>query len=446
MPLPPLAPLGRLLRSECPATAHPLGWSLFQLGLFLLASSALLGQVLLGFALILGFRGRRPLTSDPWNWPLLAASLLMLLGAFQAYSGWLAWVGLPNWLPFFVGFWAYQAYLSSPGARRRSAQWLVAGTVPVVVTGFGQMWWGWQGPWELFSGLMRWDMLPGGSPVGRMAGLFDYANITGAWLALAWPLALACLFQPRLRWPARTTVLAIVLGILAAVYCSESRNAWGALLLALPIVSGPGSWPLLLPPLLLVLLVLSLASLPGVPLALQGPARLIVPDEIWRRLSDAKYAASRQLASTRLGQWGFCLELIRERPWLGWGAAAFSVIYPLRRGVWHGHPHNLPIELAVSFGLPVAILVVGQVLALLVIAARRGMASGPRLFDRAWWAAALVLTSLHGTDLPLYNSRINVAGWVLLAGLRCAIAAAPAPTAPADQDGPSRGAALGPAA
>ena len=94
----------------------------------------------------------------------------------------------------------------------------------------------------------------------------------------------------------------------------------------------------------------------------------------------------------------------------------------------------------------VAILVVGQVLALLVIAARRGMASGPRLFDRAWWAAALVLTSLHGTDLPLYNSRINVAGWVLLAGLRCAIAAAPAPTAPADQDGPSRGAALGPAA
>jgi hypothetical protein len=46
------------------------------------------------------------------------------------------------------------------------------------------------------------------------------------------------------------------------------------------------------------------------------------------------------------------------------------------------------------------------------------MASGA-LWDRAWWAAALVLTSLHATDMPFYDSRINVAGWVLLAGLRC---------------------------
>ena len=92
MDLPPLAPLHRLLRSERPATAHPLGWIFFQLGLFLLASSALLGEVLLALALILGFRGRRPFTADPWNWPLLAATLLMVLGAFQAYSGWLAWV------------------------------------------------------------------------------------------------------------------------------------------------------------------------------------------------------------------------------------------------------------------------------------------------------------------------------------------------------------------
>ncbi|MEB3168476.1 MAG: O-antigen ligase family protein [Synechococcaceae cyanobacterium] len=446
MALPLLAPLHRLLRSGRPTGAHPLGWILFQLGLFLLASSALLGEVPLALALLLGCRGRPPLGRDPWNWPLLAASVLMLLGAFQAYSGWLAWVGLPNWLPFFLGFWAYQAYLSSPEARRRAAQWLVAGTVPVVVTGFGQMWWGWQGPWELFSGLMRWEMLPGGSPVGRMAGLFDYANIAGAWLALAWPLALACLVQPRLRWPGRAAVLAIVVGIVVAVYCSESRNAWAALLLALPFVCGPGRWPLLLPPLLLAVLVLSLASLPGVPPTLQGPARLVVPDEIWRRLSDAKYAASRQLASTRLGQWGFCLELIRERPWLGWGAAAFSVIYPLRRGVWHGHPHNLPIELAVSFGLPVAILVVGQVLALLIGAARRGMASGPLLFDRAWWAAALLVISLHSTDLPFYDSRINVAGWVLLAGLRCAIAVAPAPTAAPGRERPSPGPGGEPAA
>jgi O-antigen ligase len=94
------------------------------------------------------------------------------------------------------------------------------------------------------------------------------------------------------------------------------------------------------------------------------------------------------------------------------------VIYPLRTaGIWHGHPHNLPIDLAVSFGVPVAVLLVGLVLWLLIRSARAGMAAGA-LFDRAWWAAALVLVALHATDIPLYDSRINVAGWVLLAGIR----------------------------
>jgi O-antigen ligase len=110
--------------------------------------------------------------------------------------------------------------------------------------------------------------------------------------------------------------------------------------------------------------------------------------------------------------------LIGERPWLGWGAAAFSLIYPLRTGHWHGHTHNLPIDLAISFGLPVAVMVIGLVGWLLLRAGRLGMLQAP-VFERAWWAAALVLVALHATDMPLYDSRINIAGWILLAGLRC---------------------------
>jgi hypothetical protein len=68
----------------------------------------------------------------------------------------------------------------------------------------------------------------------------------------------------------------------------------------------------------------------------------------------------------------------------------------------------------------VAAIVVGLVLWLLIRAARLGMAQGP-VFERAWWAAALVLVLLHGTDIPMYDSRINIAGWVLLVGLRCRI-------------------------
>ncbi|KEF42443.1 MAG: ligase [Cyanobium sp. CACIAM 14] len=413
-----LSALDDRLRAHRPADASPLGWRCFQLGMVLLASSAFLAGLALLVALILGSRGRRPLLEDRVNGVLLLTAALMVLGCFRAASNELAWLGLANWLPFFWGFWGFQPYLTSPAARRRVALALVAGTVPVILTGLGQLWWGWSGPFQLLGGLIIWHIKAGGNPPERLAGLFDYANIAGAWLALAWPLTLAALLESGLgRW-SRGIVLLIAAALVAALFLTDSRNAWGALLLAVPVVAGPASWLWLLPVLLLVLVLIGLATLPWVPHLLQDPARGLVPQAVWGRLIDLDYGGHRPLAITRLAQWQVALGLIAERPWLGWGAAAFSIIYPMRTGHWHGHPHNLPIDLAVSHGVPVAVLVVGLVLWLLLRAARLGMAGGS-LFERAWWAAALVLVALHATDMPFYDSRINVAGWVLLAGLRC---------------------------
>jgi O-antigen ligase len=294
---------------------------------------------------------------------------------------------------------------------------LVAGTVPVVLTGLGQLWWGWSGPFQALGGAIIWHLKAGGNPQGRLAGLFDYANIAGSWLALAWPFTLAALLQPGLSRAARSTTLALAAALVAALLLTDSRNAWGALVVALPLVLGAATWAWLLPLLVLALGIIAAATLPGVPEMLQDPARQLVPEAIWSRLNDLQYSGQRPLAITRLAQWQTALSLIAERPWLGWGAAAFSLIYPQRTGRWHGHPHNIPIDLAVSHGLPVALLVVGLVLVLLLRSAQRGMANGT-LFDRAWWASALVLVALHATDIPMYDSRINVAGWVLLAGLR----------------------------
>jgi hypothetical protein len=400
-----------------PPTASGVGWACFQIGLVLLASSALLGGLFLFVALILGSRGREQPLADPANGVLLAASLLMVIGAAGATSGWLAWVGLGNWLPFFWAFWGYQPYLSTAAARRRVALMLVVGTVPVVITGLGQLWWGWSGPLEALGGAIIWHLEPGGNPPGRLAGLFDYANIAGSWLALAWPFAVAARVHPALRRAARGTTLAIAAALVAALVLTDSRNAWGGLVVALPLVLGAATWAWLLPLLLVGLGIIAAATLPGVPEVLQDPSRQLVPEGIWSRLSDLQYSGQRPLAITRLAQWQTALGLISERPWLGWGAAAFSLIYPQRTGHWHGHPHNIPIDLAVSHGVPAALLVVGLVLALLLRTAQRGMVAGS-LFDRAWWASALVLVALHATDIPMYDSRINVAGWVLLAGLR----------------------------
>ena len=68
--------------------------------------------------------------------------------------------------------------------------------------------------------------------------------------------------------------------------------------------------------------------------------------------------------------------------------------------------------------MPAALALVGLVLALLIVSLRSCSRS---LFDRAWWTAVLVLVVLHGTDIPFFDSRLNIAGWILLAGLRSRI-------------------------
>ena len=423
------------LDRDRPEAAAPLAWRCFQLGTLFAASSALVAGVLLLVALIAGSRQRRSWWADRANRVLALAGVLMVLGAVQAtlpafalpgYAPALAWLGLFNWLPFFWAFWAFQPYLATEASRRRVALWLVAGTVPVLITGVGQMALGWHGPWQILGGAVIWHLKAGGNPPGRLAGLFDYANITAAWMSLSWPLLLAALLQGIRRWRQRlqgagwrlAVVVILVLVQAVCLYLTESRNGWGALLLALPIVLGPRSWLWLLPLLLIGLIPVLLATVPGVPPLLQDPARALVPQSIWGRLNDFNSHGQRPQAITRLSQWAVAVGLIAEHPWLGWGAAAFSVIYPLRTGFWHGHPHNIVLDLAISHGWPVALLVVGLMLWLLIRAAHLGMATGP-VFERGWWAAVLVLMALHASDIPMYDSRINIAGWILLAGLRC---------------------------
>ncbi|NBR43659.1 MAG: O-antigen ligase domain-containing protein [Synechococcaceae bacterium WB5_2B_268] len=388
----------------------------FQMGVLLLASSLLLAVPPLFWALLQGSRcHRRPWWSDKLNLVFALIAGLMLLGAPWAHSGWLAWVGLGNWLPFFWGFWGFQPYMATAAARRRVALLFIASTIPVLITGIGQLFFGWSGPWQALGGLLIWHMAPGGMPLGRLSGLFDYANITAAWLSFSWPLLLAAALESWRRFP---WLLLLVVSHVGCLYLTDSRNGWGAAVLAVPLLLGPGRWLWLMPLFLLLLLPVLFAVLPGVPELLQNGCRFLVPEAIWVRLSDIAFS-DRPMASTRLGQWQVAAGLVAERPWLGWGAAAFSLIYPIRTGVWHGHPHNLPLDLAISHGMPAALLLIAVVLWLLLRATSLGI-NQAGLFERAWWAAVLILVLLHATDLPLYDGRVNVAGWLLLAGLRAA--------------------------
>jgi len=414
------------LSSFRPKKINLIGWVSFQLGLFFLASSAFISALFFLIALILAsYKRLRFFFKDQWNYMFILISVLMLLGAFNAYSGSLAWIGLANWIPFFFCYWAFQPYLLNPQARKRSGFLLLLGTVPVVFTGLGQMWFGLHGPWEILNGLIVWFSDAEGQKIGRLSGLFSHANIAGSWLALVCPFALATVLQTSIGFAKRSVAFFLLLSMVIALILTNSRNAWGGLFSSIPFVLGMGTWAWLLPLLVIFLFPIALAVFPVVPLEIQVFSRKIVPEGLWTRLSDLQFAGQRPLESTRLFQWNEAITLLVSKPWFGYGAAAFSVLYPLRQRIWHGHTHNLPLELAVSHGLPVAVLLVSTVLLLLIVSFRNCFcvqnASMSNVFDRAWWAATFTLVFLHASDISMFDSRINLVGWILLSGLRCVI-------------------------
>ena len=403
------------------------GWTCFQLGVFCLPSSALISCVFLLVALFEGGLKRRDLYwREYWNYPLVLVTFLMIIGSIRSHTGWLAWLGLFNWLPFFLCFWGLQPYLLTPERRKKCASWLVFGSLPVLITGFGQLWLGWEGPWQIFDGLIIWFISPGGEPLGRLSGLFDYANITAAWLSGVWPFCLASVLHPFILGRNRAIPFALLIAFISGMILTDSRNAWGAIFLALPLVFGSASWSWLIPLMLICFLPVIIAVLPFFDFGIQQFARSIVPESIWMRLNDMQFVDTRPFEATRIGQWKIAFNLIFEKPWFGWGAAAFSIIYPLRTGLSHGHSHNLPLELAISHGIIVSFLINIFVFSLLLTSSFKRIFNNLDfqkniIVDRAWWTSTLILICFHATDIPLFDSRINILGWILLIGLRCMI-------------------------
>ena len=404
-----------------------IGWSCFQLAIFFLPSSALISYI---FLLVALFKGTLKRTDfywrEYWNYPLIIIIFLMVIGCIHSHTGLLSWLGLFNWLPFFFCFWGLQPYLLTPERRKKCAFWLVLGSLPVLITGFGQLWLGWEGPWQIFDGLIIWFVSPGGEPLGRLSGLFDYANITAAWLSGVWPFCLASVIHPFIFERNRFVSFALLIAFISAMIMTDSRNAWGAIFLGLPLVFGSASWSWLIPLMLIFSLPVIFAILPVFDFGIQQFARSIVPDSIWMRLNDFQFVDTRPFEATRIGQWKIAINLIFEKPWLGWGAAAFSIIYPLRTGFSHGHSHNLPLELAINHGIIVSLLINLFVFSLLLISFFYRIFNNLNLqkniiVDRAWWTSTLILICFHATDIPLFDSRINILGWILLIGLRCMI-------------------------
>ena len=68
------------------------------------------------------------------------------------------------------------------------------------------------------------------------------------------------------------------------------------------------------------------------------------------------------------------------------------MIFELQQNLWRGHPHNIILELGISYGYPVVILFFSSIITLLILSSKlvfnkKNQPNELNSFERAWWTS-----------------------------------------------------------
>ena len=172
----------------------------------------------------------------------------------------------------------------------------------------------------------------------------------------------------------------------------------------------------------------------------------------WAQASDHTFGGQQRLAEgdvsgSRFRIWTDALQLIAQHPWtgVGWGNFNFAwslTPFPQRHTAFFDHTHNLPLQLAVELGLPLALVICALLLWALWQAGRRALAATGAASAAGRCALMMVLLiGLHSLlEYPLWYAYFllpTAFAWGLALGLPAAAAGANPTAALAEALAPS---------
>ena len=403
-------------------------WNCFQVGLFLFPLLPTWGGLTIIFACFLTWiKQYRHIVRRNVHRGFALLSLLLIFTAIFAENRSDALIGLSNFIPYFLVFAGLTALVQTAGQLRQISWILILPSIPVVILGLGQQFLGWSGI-EALKGCFGWVIVLNGSPPERMSSVFMYANILAVYLLIVLILGLG-LFVERLPFwqfkpekihpkPLPQTVLIVaLLGVTVALIFTNSRNAWGLMVLSGVAYAVYLGWWIVLG--LVGAGVLAILGAAFAPSPLQNGLRVIVPAYFWQRLTDQNF--ERPVETLRITQWKFAWNLTREKPLTGWGLRNFTALYESQMNVWMGHPHNLFLMMTAEAGIPATLLffgLVGWIVARAVLAAiQQQIKPENRLIFFSYGLAFASCVLFNVLDVTLYDFRVNTFGWILLAAI-----------------------------
>ena len=408
------------------------GHKLFLGGIFLLPSAFPLGSLLLLISLIISFfQSEKNIFKDKWNIPFFISFTLILVSTFfitfistpdelENYPKSFIWVSLFNWLPILYGFWGFQNYLNTDNKRKKFIRYLIFGSIPVILSCIFQLF-GIYGPFTTMWGLITWFQRV---PAGGISGLFSNSNYASFWLSINLPFALF-LLKSNDKFIKKIVILLIISLITSFIILSNSRNGILGLIFVFVAIYGFKKMSVLA----------ILGSIFAITLDLI--LNLINSDlSISNWISSNPHTSISRLinldldliSSSRFRIWGSAIELIKKKPLLGWGSSTFPHLNQYESTnvdnfINAQHTHNMPLELAHNFGIPVSLLITFTIFALMIKAIRNLKEKKYNfenfLLDKTWLISCLLVLASHSNDITYYDGKISLLICILFSGLKC---------------------------
>ena len=248
--------------------------------------------------------------------------------------------------------------------------------------------------------------------------MFSNQNYAGAWFCIIWPLSLAVLIDSLNKKVNKFICISILISITTAIFLTTSRSALSGLILLLPLMTGISFLTYLLPIILFGILFFFISNTSLVDSDLQNYIADIFPNEFWQQLSFENFLSS----EVRMNIWGDTLIFISQKPLIGWGAATFPILYFSETKVYVSHAHNLILDLANNYGIPITIIIFGSIILICFYSFFKiyinESFTKTQVFERAWFSSFFVLLISQLWDVQYYDGRISIVFWILLAGLK----------------------------
>ena len=403
----------------------------FYIGIFLLPSAFSIACIFLLIPIFISiFKNHHKLLNDNWNKPFLISCFLLIFSSLYHFflkdntnlTNWdpsLSLIGLANWIPQIILYIALQPYLKTKKLRKNFCLILLSGTFPVLISGIGQLFFKWYGPMQTLNGLITWYQRPLPN-FFAVTGLFNNPNYAGAWLNIAWPFALALIIKQKRTIVEKIFSIFFLLAIFIFIIFTGSRSAWISMIISVPLVFGSKSFKWFVPSLLSSLAFISSIVFPIFGKSVQIFLQAIIPKFFWVDLTSEGYV---NLDTSRLEIWRTGINSIINNPLFGNGAASFTSIFNNETGLWKWHSHNLPIELAISYGIPSALIILLSITGLIFLGIRKiylnsKLIMHPNLFEKAWLTSIIILILSQMVDIQYFDGRISLIGWLLLSGVK----------------------------